>query len=234
MKNLRKSLHILCAVVIISFIAGNVCFAQSSRTVKTTGTGKLSALGNSSKQGSSKGGEDSSKEGFRVKKFYALDKNTYVKSPKYDPTQQPSAGREKEWMQFSVVYDTSDDWIDSVVFQYYVLSEKMVEGKKRYSLFKKTVKYIDIAKGRAHISDVYLHPRVVERYGKVVAAGFEALIDGKEVGKDSKVEGINLTGDWWTKIADDDKVTIRDGYLLDRSESPFAMSNIDEYEIIKR
>ncbi len=222
----KMSMIIFCAVIMFHFIACSEGYAQTMRTGKTSGS-----------TGTSRGvakGDEGSKDGFHVKKFYAIDKNTYLKSPKYDPTQQPSAGREKEWAQFSVVYDTTVEWMDALVFQYYVLSEKVVDGKKAYSLFKKTVKYGDIAKGRAHVSDVYLHPKALERYGKIVAAGFEASIDGKEVAKDSKIEGISLTGDWWTKIADKAQVTTRDGYLLDRSESPFAMSNIDDSEFIKR
>jgi len=227
MNKLRVSLHIFCTVAIISIMMGSECFAQSARTGRTTGSG-------SGAKSTTRAGDDGGKTGINFRKFYALDRNSFVKSPKYDPSQQPSAGREKEWAQFAINYDTSVEWIDALVIQYYVLSEKMVDGKKAYSLFKKTVKYIDIAKGRAHIGDVYLHPKAIERYGKVVAAGFEASIDGKEVGKDYKTEGINLGADWWTKLADDSKVTVRDGYLLDRGESPFAMSNIDDYELIKR
>jgi len=41
-------------------------------------------------------------------------------------------------------------------------------------------------------------------------------------------------GEWWTAIAQDKTVTVLDGYILSRKETPFAFINYDDYEQIQK
>ena len=61
--------------------------------------------------------------------------------------------------------------------------------------------------------------------GKVVAA--EDDLDGSMKGK--------LPNDWWENraILDNENLTVQDGRLLNRMETPFALVNIDDYEVIR-
>jgi hypothetical protein len=84
------------------------------------------------------------------------------------------------------------------------------------------------------MSCVALPPSQVERHGEPVAVALE--ITNKE-GKvmDSKSEStIPLPKEWWkdSKVLDNAALTRRTG-LLDRSKTPFALINADDYEVVQ-
>ena len=133
-----------------------------------------------------------------------------------------------------VTYDTYPEWIDELTFQYFALAKRKEEGKRQYSLFKTVVRYADIQKGRSHFSTAYLHPKALERYGSLAAVAFEIVHEGKVIAEESD-EDVKLPETWWKNplVTESQEVTVHDGYLLDRSQSPFALINIDDYEFIK-
>jgi hypothetical protein len=170
----------------------------------------------------------------RVKKFVGIGRQTIIKTPVYDTSAARSVTREKEWTYVWVEYETAPEWIDEIVFQYHVLAKTKVEGKEAFSLYKKSVKYIDVEKGRNHFSTVFLRPNAIKRYGEIVASAVEISINGKAVALKSEL-GMKLPADWWKNAAvtESAAVTVRDGYLLDRAQTPFANVNVDDYEVIK-
>jgi hypothetical protein len=115
------------------------------------------------------------------------------------------------------------------------MSKIKVNGVDAFSFYQKSVKYVDIEKGRAHMSTVFLRPSAVKRYGKVIASAVEIFIDGDKVAEKSVSSLKVLPEKWWTnaQVTESAAVTSRDGYLLDRSETPFAFVNVDDYEVIK-
>ena len=58
--------------------------------------------------------------------------------------------------------------------------------------------------------------------------------DGTLLAVQSEVEGPDLPAEWWkkTKVTENMNVVRRDG-LVDRSKTPFAWVNVDDYEVVK-
>lgn len=107
------------------------------------------------------------------------------------------------------------------------------EGKDAFSYYTTAIRYIDIPKGE-HMSCVSIPPSLVERYGEPVAVALE--ITGKD-GKvlDSKSEAIlQLPKEWWkdSNVLDKPQVSRRNG-MVDRSKTPFALINADDYEVVQ-
>jgi hypothetical protein len=66
-----------------------------------------------------------------------------------------------------------------------------------------------------------------------VAIAVEISVGGKVVAEDSVEEGLKLGPRWWKDpvIVESKDVTARDGYLLEKARSPFALISIDDYEV---
>jgi hypothetical protein len=175
----------------------------------------------------------------KVKKFLGTGRQCMVKTPSYTTSMPRSSSPEQEWMQIAVQYDTAPDWLDDIVFQYYVLAMRMEQGRQLFSLYRKMVKYSDVAKGRGHWSTVYLRPSTLKRYGDVVAAAVEVQVGGKpaaiEMSDTGAVKLPSPPEKWWLSdaVLQSKDVTVREGYLLNREESPFALINIDDHEVIR-
>lgn len=172
----------------------------------------------------------------RIRKLSGGGRPVLEKTPDYKTTAPRGIKPAGDWAQISLTYDTAPEWIDELTFQYYVMTSKTEDGKKAFSLFKTTVKYIDIEKGRDHMSAVYLRPGALKRFGSVVAAAVEISVGGKVIADRSETDSeIKMSEKWWMdpKVVESKNLTVRDGYLLDRSQSPFALVNIDDYEVSK-
>ncbi len=169
-----------------------------------------------------------------VKKLVWRGRPAIIVTPSYQTSVPRSVVRDGEWARVRVEYDTAPEWIDQITFSYHVLAKRVEKGKELFSLYKKVVTYIDVEKGRSHISTVFIRPNAVERYGDVVAVAVEISIDGAPAAVRSEI-GIKMPEDWWKNAAviESQAVTVRDGYLLDRSETPFAFVNYDAFEVIK-
>jgi len=173
----------------------------------------------------------------RVRKLSGVGRVSLVRTPVFR-TNQPAGTRPVgEWAQIATQYDTSPDWIDELVFQYYVMTMESEGGANVYSFFRKVVRYVDIERDNNHMSTVFLHPRTLERYGDVVAVAVEITLGGQVAAAEDEVDGgrVRLPENWWTNpnVLQNENLTIRDGYLLGRDETPFALINIDDYEVIK-
>jgi hypothetical protein len=104
----------------------------------------------------------------------------------------------------------------------------MVKNPKTsvYTMFSATVTYVDVSKGKRHMSTMFLRPATVERYGAVEWAGVKVYIKGK----DTPVAMAQMPDDPrpWTV-----SYPTREGVLLNRDQTPFAQVAIDNYETIK-
>ena len=147
-----------------------------------------------------------------------------------------SAGRSREWGVFEISYSTLPEWMDEVVATYYLMAERRgTDAKREYSLYQLTVRYADVSKGD-HTACVVLPPAELLRYGDQfigLAVEFTAA-DGSLLAVQNEVVGSALPVDWWKKpaVSEDKNVVKRDG-LVDRSKTPFALVNIDDYEVVK-
>jgi len=149
----------------------------------------------------------------------------------------------RSWAVFDVQYETVQDWTDELVINFYILLEKqhVPEKKFDFSFYQTTVHYANINHG-LHMGGVVLNPGVIERYGVPVALGVTiSSVDGTvlavaETTGDNKIIPKDPRCNWWDnpKLVGKDvmNVTKRDG-LVDRSKSPFALMNVDDYEVVK-
>jgi len=173
----------------------------------------------------------------KIRKLEGLGKRSLIGTPEYRTSVSRSSKTPGEWLRVRVTYDTYPEWIDELTFQYYVLTLKTERGKRAYSLFKARVGYVDIEEGRGHMSTVFLRPSTLKKYGTQAGVAVEISHGGKVVAEESDEESsAKLPEDWWKKsnVVESQAVTVRNGYLLDRSKSPFALINIDDHEIIKQ
>lgn len=187
--------------------------------------------------GAAAGGGAVAREGgpvVRVREFSAVGRQTLVRTPEYRSTAGKGSGRLKEWAELAVRYDTNPEWIDELVFQFYVLVASEGPGKRSYSYYKNTLRFVDIERGNDHVCSVFIHPNIVKRYGMPVAAAVEITMGGKVMAVESQDDrSLKLPERWWQdpKIVQSDNVVSREGYLLDRADTPFALVNYDDYEV---
>lgn len=173
----------------------------------------------------------------RIRRLVGAGARILVDSPKYQVTSVPGGVKPfQKWGRITVTYDTTADWMDELSFQFFVMAKKTEGGKSSFSLYSATVRYMDIRKGAGHESDVFLRPTALERYGEVVASAVEISSGGKLLVEETHTEGIKLPDRWWRQpaVVESKDVVVRDGYLLDRAHSPFALVNIDDQEAIRQ
>ncbi len=172
----------------------------------------------------------------RVRKLTGLSTKSRVFTPSFSTDVGRGVNRAREWQAVTVTYDTAPEWLDELQIQFFVLSVMRDPETKRnvYSLYRNTVRYIDIEQGRNHMAVVFLRPTALLRHGEPVAVAAVFSLDGKVVEEVSDEE-TKLPEKWWKNplVTDSEATTIRDGYLLDRSKSPWALINPDDYEVIK-
>jgi len=172
----------------------------------------------------------------RIRKLTGLGNKACVFTPSFTTDVGRGVNRSREWQSISVTYDTAPEWIDELLIQFFVLGMKPDPETRRnmYSLYKSAVRYVDIEKGRNHMAVAFLRPAALKRYGEPVAVAVVFTVAGKVVGELSD-GGMKLPPKWWQNplVTDSKDLTVREGYLLDRSKSPWALINPDDYEVIK-
>jgi hypothetical protein len=220
----------VCAVAIL-FCAAEPLRAQTRRLGQTPAAAPTSA----------KGSEDQVK----ITRFPPPGKTAMIRTPEFNYSVnniQPRVSRkQREWALFEVKYETSSKWTDELKFDYHVMTKgKSEDGKDAYSYYTTNVRYIDIPKGD-HMSCVALPPSLVERFGEPIALALEITgKDGAVLASEMLSTGIQLPKEWWRDSGVMDKrdaagnpfLTRRTG-LVDRSKTPFALINPDDYEVVQ-
>jgi hypothetical protein len=186
------------------------------------------------------GGAKSDQEvSVKITRFPAPNKTAMVRTPEFNysvSNTQPKVSRKnREWALFEIKYETGAKWTDELKFEYSVITKgKSDDGKDAYSFYTASVRYVDIPKGE-HMSCMAIPPSLVERYGEPVALALEVTSkDGTVLAKESK-SGIPFPSEeWWrdSKVLDNPSMTRRNG-LVDRSKTPFALINPDDYEVVQ-
>jgi len=170
----------------------------------------------------------------RLRKLGWQGGDAKIDTPQYDTTASRGVTKRGEWWQFSVQYDTKEEWTDELAFEFHVLSLGLIDGKKAYSYYTTRVSYIDIAKGRGHLATVFLRPNAIERYGMPVAFAVEIHHKGEMIAQETEA-ATKLSKVWWKdpNVVDSALVSKRPKYLLNRAQTPFAFVDVDLYETIK-
>jgi len=136
-------------------------------------------------------------------------------------TASQASAKQPDWWRVMVEYETAPDWIDELEFTYYVYMKDQ-SNKNAETMFRGTVTYVNVAKGR-HYSDMFLHPSTLARLGRVEQVAVVVKARGAVVASESTAQ----TQNWW------DRFSPVDGVLLTRAQTPFAYVDYDLYEQIK-
>jgi len=148
---------------------------------------------------------------------------TKQKTPQYKLLTGQKMARTRNWYVINVQYETAPDWTDEIVFDYYVLLKGKNPKQPKHTLLTGHVSYINVEKGK-HLSDMYLHPSTIARYGEVQGVACVVKVQGRTVAIGTQPSSKQR---WWEQL------TPQPGLLLDRYQTPFAMINFDDYEAIK-
>ena len=214
-----------------------VCMAEQAAAQAT----RLSQRGAATAQAGAKKDEETVK----ISRFPPPGKTAMVKTPEFqfsvNNTQPRVSRRQREWALFEIKYETSAKWTDELTFVYHVMTKgRDDDNKDIFSYYTATVKYIDIPKGD-HMSCVALPPSLVERYGEPVALALEVTgKDGTVMATEALATGIQLPKEWWrdTNVMDKrdaagNPFLVQRPGLLERSKTPFALINTDDYEVVQ-
>jgi len=139
-------------------------------------------------------------------------------------------GEIRNWVELGLQFDTEPEWQDEIVFHFFALLKNRETTK--FTLLKGTVTYLDVARGRSRMGCAYIRPAALARYGEVMGVAVEAVIKGEVAGSLSEGKlgpGKPLPQEWWKKP----ELVPKDGYIVDRSKTPFSQINFDDYEALK-
>jgi hypothetical protein len=139
-------------------------------------------------------------------------------------------GESRNWVELGLQFDTEPEWQDEIIFHFFALLKNRETAK--FTLLKGTVTYVDVARGRSRMGSAYIRPAGLARFGDVIGVAVEAVIKGEVVGTLSEGKlgpGKPLPQDWWKRP---ELVPVQ-GYVVDRSKTPFALVNFDDYEALK-
>lgn len=223
---------VVCVAATVLFAAGSA-YSQVSRP----------GAGNQPRgpQPGAVAGKSEKAERVSIKRMPPPNKTAMVRTPEYGVNTQNTmpkvSKKQREWALFEVKYETEAKWMDELTFVYHVMTKgKSEEGKDAFSYYTTTVRYVDIPKGE-HMSCVAIPPSLVERYGEPVAIALE--VTGKDgTVLDSQTQSLLSfpSKEWWTdtKVMDNQNVpVIRRNGMVDRSKTPFALINTDDYEVVQ-
>jgi hypothetical protein len=123
----------------------------------------------------------------------------------------------RKWFRISAEYETGAEWTDQLTLEYYVL----FPGGKQ--VFKGTVSYIDIPRGRNHLSEMYMHFNSYARHYKhgTVHYAVVALLNGRQVSLETSKK---TPENWWKELP------AHPCGLLDRNMTPFSVLNVEKFE----
>jgi len=151
---------------------------------------------------------------------------SFVTTPEYNVNPPAKQVRSQKWMAVDVTFDAKPEVTDELVFNYYILFNKR--------LFVGQVHHVSILEGRDLHSVAYMSPRAI------------AQILGKKQLTASDLENVSVTitkpgisapvalgsykpsrGEWWGTMKQEQ------GYVVNKSETPFAPLSWDYYEALK-
>ena len=175
-------------------------------------------------------GED---PGVRIKKLSKLGRMT-LETPEYSASGSNAVRNRREWRRILVTYDSAAEWIDDMSISYTLICKGTLDGRPSFSLYTLNVRHADVEKGREHLAAAYLRPAAIKRYGEPYAVAVE-ISSGCKVVASMTEKPSSFPEEWWKdpNVVDNDAVIKRDGYLINRKDSPFYLINFDDYEEIK-
>ena len=167
----------------------------------------------------------------RIRKVTELGRDMLQRAP----SMGNRSPKQKDWGVLDVTFDSAPEWIDemTVTFTVMLQNKKAKQGEPVFSLLTLTSEYRDIAKGRDRKAGVVVLPVAMERHGQPIGIGVQFFRDGQLIAESGVgAESLSSQARWWANpnVTDHASVKKRDGYMIERSKSPFALVDIDSYE----
>ena len=167
----------------------------------------------------------------RIRKVTELGRDMFQRAP----SMGNRSPKQKDWGVLDVTFDSAPEWIDemTVTFTVMLQNKKAKQGEPAFSLLTLTSEYRDIAQGRDRKAGVVVLPVAMERHGQPIGIGVQFFRDGQLIAESGVgAESLSSQEKWWAnpRVTDSPNVKKRDGYLIERSKSPFALVDIDSYE----
>lgn len=135
----------------------------------------------------------------------------------------------RDWLQLTTEYDQDLPWLDELTISFYVVlnadQRNFPEGSPLVNMFTGSVTYQNIKRGR-HRSTMFLDPNTLERFGRPSAVAVVYNVQGRPAGGDVQPQA-TAASRWWTTQTPH---SIR---LLNRSESPWALVEIEQFQTLK-
>jgi len=146
--------------------------------------------------------------------------------------------RPAKWLEVEVNFDWTPrlkdpQFADELTFNYYILLNNKSPEFPQGTLLSGTVTHVNIPQEKGMNSVVFVSPRTLQRFfgGKVPANAAQAVVDvGVEISAKGQVVANFVwkgKGEWWRSYQQ------TTGYVLNKSETPFAYLAWDYYEAIK-
>ena len=151
---------------------------------------------------------------------------SFVTSPEFQTVPPAKPVRAQKWMVIDVTFDAKPEFTDQLDLNYYVLFAKR--------LFVGHISHVSIQKGRELHSVAYIAPKAI---AQILSGKQPSPSDLENVGVSITKPGIaeaissksfrQATGEWWAKMKQEE------GYVLNKSQTPFAPLSWDYYEALK-
>lgn len=146
--------------------------------------------------------------------------------------------KNKNWLEVEVSFDWTPrnpkpEFLDELTLNYYILLNNKDRENPKGTLLTGSVTHVAIPHGKGMNSVMYISPRTLERFfaGKVPSTANSAVLDaGVTVTQQGQLVAESSwkgRGQWWSGFQ---QVS---GYVLNKSETPFAPLVWDYYEAIK-
>ncbi len=149
-------------------------------------------------------------------------------------------GTPKKWLEVEVTFawkprTIAEKYADELTFNYYVLLANRSTAFPQGTLLSGQVVHTTVPAGQSDLKSVmYVSPRTLERYfdGKIPSSAASAVVDiGVTISRQGQVVAMKSfkgNGEWWPQFQQ------TPGFLLNKSETPFAPLYWDYYEAIKK
>lgn len=149
------------------------------------------------------------------------------RTPQFQIRSGTTAGIQRDWAEFRVDYVMRPDWTDTLDFTWFALVRNPADvartTQQQFTLFKGDISYAQIGRGNRS-AVAYLHPSTVARYGTPEAVAVVMSVQGRVLAIESNQAGGQR---WWERF------TPVEGFIFNRLQTPFAMINFDDFEMIR-
>ena len=149
-----------------------------------------------------------------------------TRSPSYTVNTNVQALNRKttSWTAIETRYETVLDWTDDLTITYYVWMETD-NPKERNVLLRCEDTFLNVEKG-THQDFAFVPPSVLKRYGRISGMAVEFSYQGRVVASESDPKTFNYKNAV-------EQLPKKEGLLLARSKSPFALVDVEGFELSK-